>query len=258
VAFADLARRGGGAGWEAYAAVRAEWRHRGIGSELARVLEARARERVPEAPDGVRVTLQGWVKGNTPPLRAWAERLGYRVQRQFLRMRIDMTEPPPAAEWPAGIAPRTFVHGRDERAVFDALEEAFADHWGHLPAEFDEWVTRTRGPSFDPGLWVLAVEGDEIVGTSLGSAGPQGGWISGLGTRRAWRGRGVARAILLEHFRIYWERGIRLVQLGVDGESLTGATRLYERAGMRVVERYDQVAKVLREGRDLATRSLEG
>lgn len=257
VAFADLARRSGGAGWEGYVAVRDAWRRRGIGTALARALESRARERVPEAPEGVRVTLQGWVKGASLPERRWAASLGYAVQRQFLRMRIDMTEPPPAPDWPEGIRPRTFVQGHDERAVFDALEEAFADHWGHLPAIFEEWVIRTTRPGFDPGLWVLATQGDEIVGTSLGSSGPQGGWIGGLGTRRAWRGRGVARAILLEHFRVFWERGIRTVQLGVDGESLTGATRLYERAGMRVTERYDQVAKVLRDGRDLATRSLD-
>jgi mycothiol synthase len=149
--------------------------------------------------------------------------------------------------------------GRDpaERATFDAVEEAFADHWGHLPAVYEDWIGRTRSASFDPGLWLLATEGDEIVGTSLGSGGPLGGWIGGLGTRRAWRGRGVARAILLEHLRIFWERGMRTVQLGVDGASLTGATRLYEKAGMRVVERYDQVAKQLREGRDLATRALD-
>jgi mycothiol synthase len=257
-AFADLTRRGGGAAWELYVAVLPAWRRRGIGATLVRDLEARARARLDEAPAGARVTIHGWIKGESAPERRWAQALGYAVQRQFLRMRIDMTEPPPPAEWPAGIASRTFVVGRDERATFDAVEEAFADHWGHLPAVYEDWVRRTESSTFDPGLWLLAVEGDEIVGTSLGSGGAQGGWIGGLGTRRAWRGRGVARAILLEHFRLFWERGMRTVQLGVDGQSLTGATRLYEKAGMRVVERYDQAAKVLREGRDLAIRALEG
>lgn len=257
VAFADLSPRGGGAGWELYLAVLPAWRRRGVGTALVRDLESRVRARLDEAPAGARVTIHGWIKGDSEPERRWAASLGYTVQRQFLRMRIDMTEPPPPPPWPSGIRPRTFVVGRDERATFEAMEEAFADHWGHMPAVFEDWVRRTESDAFDPGLWLLAVEGDEIVGTSLGSGGPQGGWIGGLGTRRAWRGRGVARAILLEQFRLFWERGMRTVQLGVDGASLTGATRLYEKAGMRVVERYDQVAKVLREGRDLATRALD-
>lgn len=257
VAFADLTRRGGGAAWELYVAVMPAWRKRGIGTALVRDLESRARARIDEAPPGARVTIHGWVKGESEPERRWAASLGYTVQRQFLRMRIDMSAPPPPASWAPGIRPRTFVVGQDERATFDAVEEAFADHWGHMPADYEDWIRRTQSATFDPGLWLLAVEGDEIVGTSLGSGGPQGGWIGGLGTRRAWRGRGVARAILLEHFRVFWERGMRTVQLGVDGASLTGATRLYEKAGMRVVERFDQVAMVLREGRDLATRMLD-
>jgi len=258
IAFADLARRGGGAVWEGYVVVLPQRRRRGIGTALARALEARARERVGEAPAGVRVMFQGWIKGSSEQDRAWARALGMEGQRTFLRMRIDLAERPPAPEWPEGIQPRPFVLGQDEVATHDAITEAFADHWGHLDVPFDEWVTRTRSHSFDAGLWLLAMEGDEIVATSLGSAGPEGGWIGGLGTRRAWRGRGVAAAILREHFRVFWDRGVRTVQLGVDADSLTGATRLYEKAGMRVTERHEQVAMVLREGRDIAVRSLDG
>jgi ribosomal protein S18 acetylase RimI-like enzyme len=60
------------------------------------------------------------------------------------------------------------------------------------------------------------------------------------------RRRGLARAILLQAFNDFWRRGQRSVALGVDADSLTGATRLYESAGMRVVESHDQVSKQLR------------
>ncbi len=33
-------------------------------------------------------------------------------------------------------------------------------------------------------------------------------------------------------------RGVQTVDLGVDAENLTGATRLYERAGMREARRF--------------------
>jgi mycothiol synthase len=258
IAYAALRSRGGGMSWEGNVTVRPDWRGRGIGGELARLVEERGRERVPEAPNEVRVTLQGWIKGDHPPARTWAERRGYRVQRQFLRMAIELGAPPPAPAWPDGVSVRTFVPGQDERPTFDALEAAFADHWGHLPAVYEEWLPRTQAPSFDPSLWLLAIDGDEIVATATSSSGPDGGWVSGLGTRREWRGRGIARAILLETFGTFWRRGIRNVALGVDGQSLTGATRLYESAGMHVSARYDQVAKVLRDGVDPAVRELEG
>jgi ribosomal protein S18 acetylase RimI-like enzyme len=72
------------------------------------------------------------------------------------------------------------------------------------------------------------------------------GWISGLGVVRSHRRRGLARAILLTAFNDFFRRGQHSVALGVDADSLTGATRLYESAGMRTVEAHDQVRKVLR------------
>jgi mycothiol synthase len=262
IAFADLNRQGAGIRWEGATAVLPKWRGRGIGSVLAREVEQRAREHVPEAPEGVEVVLRGWVKAQSPA-RRWAEELGYRATREFLRMEMTMSEEPPQpTQVPDGVAIREFVKGRDERATFDALEEAFSDHWGHVPATFEEWVTRTKASTFDASLWLLARKAGEdegeILATCLGSVGPAGGWITGVGTRRAWRARGISTALLREILRRFWERGVRTVALGVDGESLTGATRVYERLGMRVTDRHDQMTKVLREGRDVATRELTG
>jgi mycothiol synthase len=253
IAFGALTRRGRSVRWDVTLTVHPERRGHGIGTALARALEVRAREHVREAPSGVAVGMRAWIKGGSQAARRWAEGLGFNVQREVLRMRIDMTEPPPAPEWPAGISVRSFVSGRDERATFEALEEAFSDHWGHIPNVFEDWVTRTQAASFEPDLALLATEGHEIVATSFGSVELDGGWVSALATRRAWRRRGIARAILLETFHRFWEQGVSGVALGVDSQSLTGATRLYERAGMRVVARYDQLGKVLRPGLDPTT-----
>jgi hypothetical protein len=46
------------------------------------------------------------------------------------------------------------------------------------------------------------------------------------------------------------------IGLGVDADSLTGATRLYEKAGMRVERRYELWEKELRPGIESATQSL--
>jgi ribosomal protein S18 acetylase RimI-like enzyme len=160
-----------------------------------------------------------------------------------------MTTPPPPPEWPDGITVRTFRLGEDDRAMFEAQEEAFSDHWGHVTASFDDWMRRTRRHDFDAGLWLLALDGNRVVAVATNSVIPGNlGWISGLGVVPSHRRRGIARAILLQAFNDFWRRGQRSVALGVDADSLTGATRLYESVGMDVVETHHQVRKELRAG----------
>ncbi len=79
--------------------------------------------------------------------------------------------------------------------------------------------------------------GDEIAGVALCDWKRNGewGWVETLGVRPAWRRRGIGQALLRSAFLAFFERGERTVALQVDAESPTGATRLYERAGMRVL-----------------------
>ena len=86
---------------------------------------------------------------------------------------------------------------------------------------------------------------------------PQMGWVSTLGVRRPWRRRGVALALLHHSFGEFYRRGQQRVGLGVDAESITGATRLYEKAGMYVQRRYNTYHKELRPGKELGTKTLQ-
>jgi ribosomal protein S18 acetylase RimI-like enzyme len=75
------------------------------------------------------------------------------------------------------------------------------------------------------------------------------GWIRSLGVRRRWRRKGLAMALLHHSFGEFYRRGKRSVGLGVDSENPTGATRLYERAGMHIAEVFDLCEKELRAGK---------
>ena len=243
VAFAAFERRGEDE-FSGQVSVHPEWRRRGIGTALAERLEASVRSRLDPASRGA--PLLGFMKGGSPELH-WAERLGYAWARRFQRMRIDMDEPPPDPEWPDGITIRDFVPGQDDRAMYEAQEAAFSDHWGHVTRPFEDFSKRLERSDFDPGLWHLALDGEDVVATTSNSTLPDGiGWVSGLGVIASHRRRGLARAILLHSFGVFWRRGLKAVALGVDSESLTGATRLYESVGMRVVQQYDQVRKLVR------------
>ena len=60
---------------------------------------------------------------------------------------------------------RTFVPDQD---VFEAVEDAFRDMWGRPRGTFERFVEITGRESFDPSLWFLAMDGEEIAGLTLG------------------------------------------------------------------------------------------
>jgi mycothiol synthase len=165
---------------------------------------------------------------------------GFACVRHFWRMDVDLAEAPERPVWPDGIAVRTFRPGADERRTYDATTEAFLDHWGDGQRTFEQWTHhKITGPAarFDPGLWFLATEGDEVVGVSLciweSDFDPQVGYVTAVGVRPAWRRRGVARALLLHTFAAFRARGRAALALHVDAASVTGALALYEGVGMR-------------------------
>jgi mycothiol synthase len=164
---------------------------------------------------------------------------GFRHVRYELEMRIDLDAEPPEPVWPEGIEVRSFRPGEDEEAAWQADTEAFADHWEFTPDPYDDFEREVFGhPAFDPSLFFLPVQGDKVAGLSfclLRDLGETVGWIEILGVRRAWRRRGLALALLHHSFRELRAQGARWAGLEVDAENLTGAVRLYERAGMRPV-----------------------
>jgi len=238
--------------------VHPDHRSKGLGAAIVRLMEGRARELVSNAPDGAEVTLGNGVLLLDQAGRDLLEREGYTLARVFWEMRIEMSEPPAAPTLPAGLRLRPFVLGQDERAVFETAESAFADHWDHIPHKFDEWITRTQRPDFDPSLWLLiAADDGTIPAVALGMMRSDHGWINTVATLRAWRGQGLASALLRASFRAFWERSVCVVALGVDAQNPTGATHVYEAAGMSVASSATIYKKVLRPGVNLATVSAE-
>ena len=235
----------------------------GIGAALARWAEARGRQLLPAAPADARVILRQFKMSADEAAARLLSAQGYQVARHNLRMMIELDGPPPQPAVPEGLTIRPFVRGQEEAALLLAIREEFRDHWGHVEMPWDddcrEWMHfMETSPTCDPSLFFVAVDGDEIAGTALGQTAwaedPEAGWIYALGVRRPWRRRGVALALLQQCFAAFHERGKRRAKLGVDAQSLTGATRLYQKAGMHVERQFDFYEKELRAGKDLSTQ----
>ncbi|HKP09808.1 MAG TPA: GNAT family N-acetyltransferase [Gaiella sp.] len=233
--YASFDARGGRLRGDGY--VHPEYRNRGVGSEILRLTELRAREHESSVPVGQRVYLQNASLDDDGCTQGFYRAHGYEPVRGFRGMTIELDEEPAVPAVP-GIEIRTIDHPGEARAVHAAHQESFATHWEFRPTPWAEWQEKRLGQeTFDPTLWWVALNGDRIAGVSLCAhkRDPDLGWVDALGVRPEYRRRGIAEALLKTAFAEFFRRGERKVGLGVDAESPTGATRLYERAGMRTL-----------------------
>jgi mycothiol synthase len=215
-----------------------------LAAQMLRDIERRA---APDVDSGARAMT--YVASVDDTVREVVEEAGYRLIRAAYDMRIeldDLSEP----VWPDGLEVTTFDPERDEAAVHAAVQESFRDPWEHIDRPLEEWRTfMIDTPGFDPSFWFLAREDGEVAGVSLcrahWSGDPEHGYVSTLAVRRPWRKRGLGTALLQHSFAEMKRRGMTKASLGVDGENLTGAVALYERAGMTIARRSDCYLKEL-------------
>jgi len=180
----------------------------GVGATLVGLTERRAAEML-ESVALPHVVLQNTVLHSDRAARTLLEGRGYRPVRHFLRMQIDMAEPPPPPGWPGGGEVAAFRPDDDLASVHACIHEAFAHEWS--------FRAESEDPRFDASLWAVAWDGGEVCGVALSTAGQfDVGFVNSLAVRRAWRRRGLGLALLRQAFTWFWERGERRVGLGVD------------------------------------------
>ena len=224
---------------------------RGAGARLLEAVERRAHELAGEVPAAERVTVETSHLVGDPRAPKLLACRGYERVRTFFRMVTRLDEAPPPPTWPPGIDLRPLDPVRDGPRVHAAVEEAFVDEWGYEPLPYAEWFRRNLGwQRFQPELCPVAWDGGEIAAVSLNYPKRLGdwGWVGLLAVRPAWRRQGLGLALLHESFRRFHAAGESVAALGVDAENPTGATRLYERAGMGVLWRADAWRKEIRPG----------
>jgi mycothiol synthase len=225
----------------------------GIGALLLDWSEGRAARIARQAPAGERVVTQHGVWQDARPAERFFTEHGYSRVRYFRTMEVEMDAPPPEPSWPSRIEVRTMDPGTDDRALYEADNEAFEDHWGHVPSSFESWKhDLIDAEGFDPTLCFIAMDDQQIAGCALCKVGvadnPDGGYVASLGVRRRWRRRGIALALLQHSLAEFFRRGYRRVTLEVDSENATGAMQLYERAGMHPIRQWAVFEKVLIAG----------
>jgi len=222
--------------------VRPSHRRRGIGVQLFEWMLDRATEVAAGFDSKLPTRVQADAADQQRDVLALATRFGFEPVRRFLEVARPTAQPVPELRAVAGLELVPWSADLDEEARL-AHRETFADNWGSEPRsreEWEQWYTGHR--SFRPDLSVLAVEpaSGEVASLVLTAAYPQDwdhlpveAWINNVATRRAWRGKGVARWLMAEALRKIAESDTAFERtiLDVDAENPTGALRLYRDLG---------------------------
>lgn len=224
------------------------WRYRGIGRAMLRRLEARQREIAAAMQPAERPKFfQRFTDSKETWLLALIEGEGYRPFRYTFNMVRPSLDDVPDFPLPAGLELRP-ARPEHYRRIWEADVEAFRDHWGFAtPTEADYETWQANETIFRPELWQIAwdVAADEIAGqvrTFIDHAANEKynrkrGFTEFISVRRPWRRRGLARALIAESLRVQRAQSMTESALGVDSESLTGATRVYEACGFQIESR---------------------
>lgn len=222
-----------------------QWRRKGIGAAMLRHAEARLRQIAASHPQGREQLLNVWASGTEKSAIALYESQGYQPARYFIEMTRDINQPLPEAPMPAGLEVRPVAEAH-YRAIFDAAQEAFRDHWGYVAQTFEqEFPKWQEDPDFNPSLWKVAWAGDQVAGMVQNFVNRAEnseykrlrGYTEGISVRRPWRKLGLARALLVQSIAMFRDMGMTETALGVDAENLSGALRLYQGVGYQEVKR---------------------
>lgn len=237
--------RGGHPVYFLWGYVHPDVRRRGIGRTLLTENLRRADERTAsEDADRDDWRVRTFVDDAEVGARVLLESTGFTPERWFFTMRRPTLDDIPEAPLPDGLGFRPVVP-EQHRAIYDAENEAFRDHWEpHDPSDA-EYESLFRRTGLDTSLWVVAWDGDEIAGVvqnwiwheENAKLGVQRGWLEHISVQRPWRRRGVGRAITAESLRRLRAAGMTEAMLGVDADNPTGALGLYRGLGFDVDRR---------------------
>ena len=230
-------------------------RRRGIGRTMQAWMEWRIRQIAKTHP----ARLQKYFHSNATQHQAGKiallERLGYKPVRYFYEMVRPNLEQIPSLPLPAGLELRP-VTPEHYRAIWKSADEASRDEWGYSPATeeaYQEWLS---SPHFQPQLWQVAwdVAGGEVAGHVLTFIDEEQnrqlerkrGYTEGVGVIRAWRGKGLAKALVARSLQAQKEAGMNESALAADSNSQSNVTKFYEGMGFRVVKRDTIYRKLLK------------
>jgi mycothiol synthase len=216
------------------AAVHPDFRGRGLGTSLAGWMQEAARGRGADVV-GMPVPVGS-------PSETLLRGLGYQARWSSWVLALPAGREIEDQPLPSGYAVRAAAEAEWPTA-YEVIEDAFLEWSARERQSYADFTAQVfRRPGFEP--WNLRVATDPaggLVGAAyvlVDSAGC--GFVDKLAVRPDQRNRGLARALLVDAFKVAREHGAHTSELSTD--SRTGALSLYEKVGMEVSSNWVNLA----------------
>ncbi len=231
-----------------------KWRGRGIRQAMVTANETRLREIATTHPEGGERHFRCWASETETHWESVLQKTGYEPIRYAFDMIRSNLDNIPNLPLPDGVELRP-ANREQWPIIFAAAADAFKDHWGAGEWSEEDRKGWEKNPSFNPALWQVAWDGDEVAAGVLTfinkkeneEYGRLRGYTETIFTRRQWRRRGLAHALIARSLAVQKEQGMNESALGVDAENLTGALNIYKNMGFEVDKRSATYQKPLNE-----------
>ena len=232
--------------------VHGEFRGRGLGTCMLTHNEARLRQVAADHPAEIEKTFEVFHSEAEASAQALYEAFGYEEKYHEADLVRPDLENIPDAPMPEGLVVRT-PREDEMRKVWEADQEAFKDHIGAAPGTENDYQQFLKFDWFDPILWRVAWDGDEVAGQVRSFINEheneefnrKRGWTEFISVGRPYRRRGLARSLLVQSLHAVKERGMTEAALGAMTENRHGAFGLYKSVGFQVVRMWSSLYKPL-------------
>lgn len=232
------------------ASVHADYRKQGLGTYLMTWMQARARQMFEAFDDGLPRSFSCNTRSSLNDRIDLFRNNGFSPVRYFNHMQRDL-DVIPEKTLDASLKFVTWTEDCDVE-LMNAVEVAFAEHWGMPSMTHETWKARMTGTHrFRPDLTYLVMDGDAIAGFLLTDVDADRNEqtdipeaiMEVIGVLPEYRGRGIASAVMAHTMNAYKAQGFKRTALDVDTENVTNALRLYEKMGFEAVRTNVQFEK---------------
>jgi ribosomal protein S18 acetylase RimI-like enzyme len=132
----------------------------------------------------------------------------------------------------------------DLRIFHEVHQDAFSLHFGFMPRQFDQWSEIVIRDKIETNMQAWLISVNDVPAGFVDFNDEQlhndSGYVSGLGVKQAFQGKGLGEALLRHAIQINSELGRSKLCLSVDAGNESGALRLYEKVGMKPISEWHQ------------------
>ncbi|HTW91408.1 MAG TPA: GNAT family N-acetyltransferase [bacterium] len=185
---------------------------------------------------------------DSPASNGFLEALGFRIVRRFCLMRRSLTDVPSSVGETRDIEVVTLGRTDEDIDMLRRLHnEAFKEHFNYAPDTLDNWkyIVKKWDERGRIGFVTVAKVAGQPAGYLLYGIDPKDneylkkkrGGLWDVGVLKQFRGRGIAKRLMIDAMKHLRREGMEEAQLGVDETNVTNAMELYERLGFAVARR---------------------